>query len=141
MLMKCALVLCPVVTGEEDERVIAEAKGVKVYIKRGERDFCEGILGNVKLLRHKETRQERILFRREPVMKVSMNVRLGPLVRYTLDEAQGLLRLIIMEPVEGSEQGQVVVYALKRGKASKTDFSDFADSVLESLRTCGQVPA
>ncbi|KAJ3002913.1 hypothetical protein NUW54_g5591 [Trametes sanguinea] len=116
-------------------------KGVKVYIKRGERDFCEGILGNVKLLRHKDTRQERILFRREPVMKVSMNVRLQPLVRCTFDEAQGLLRVTLKEPIEGSQQDQVVVYAMKRGQASKADFADFSQSVLESSRLCMQAPA
>ncbi|KAI9062742.1 hypothetical protein FKP32DRAFT_1629323 [Trametes sanguinea] len=129
------------VTGEEDERVIAEVKGAKVYIKRGERDFCEGILGNVKLLRHKDTRQERILFRREPVMKVSMNVRLQPLVRCTFDEAQGLLRVTLKEPVEGSQQDHVVVYAMKRGQSSKADFADFSQSVLESSRLCMQAPA
>ncbi|KAL7280639.1 hypothetical protein ACG7TL_005577 [Trametes sanguinea] len=131
-----------IVTGEEDERVIAEVKGAKVYIKRGERDFCEGILGNVKLLRHKDSRQERIqVFRREPVMKVSMNVRLQPLVRCTFDEAQGLLRVTLKEPIEGSQQDQVVVYAMKRGQSSKADFADFAHSVLESSRLCAQVPA
>ncbi|OSD05371.1 hypothetical protein PYCCODRAFT_1475421 [Trametes coccinea BRFM310] len=130
-----------IVTGEEDERVIAEVKGAKVYIKRGERDFCEGILGNVKLLRHKDSRQERILFRREPVMKVSMNVRLQPLVRCTFDEAQGLLRVTLKEPIEGSQQDQVVVYAMKRGQSSKADFADFAHSVLESSRLCAQASA
>lgn len=48
------------VTGEEDEEAAAELKGAKVFIKRGERDFCEGILGTVKLLKHKETGHERI---------------------------------------------------------------------------------
>ncbi len=48
------------VTGEEDEDVSGELKGAKVFIKRGEHDFCEGILGNVKLLKHKGTGAERI---------------------------------------------------------------------------------
>ena len=47
-------------TGEEDEEVETELKGAKVFIKRGDRDFCEGILGNVKLLKHKETGDHRI---------------------------------------------------------------------------------
>ena len=47
-------------TGEEDEDVSSELKGAKVFIKRGERDFCEGILGNAKLLKHKATGVERI---------------------------------------------------------------------------------
>ena len=54
-----------------------------------------------------------IVSRREPVMKVSMNVRLQPLVRCTFDEAQGLLRVTLKEPIEGSQQDQVVVYAMK----------------------------
>ncbi|KAI0630892.1 hypothetical protein C8Q77DRAFT_1219694 [Trametes polyzona] len=123
-----------IVTGEEDEEVAAELKGAKVFIKRGDRDFCEGILGNVKLLKHKETAHERILFRREPVMKVSMNVRLRPLVRCTFDEAQGQLRVALMEPAEGTQREHVVIYALKRGKASRTEFADFAKTVMEHAR-------
>ncbi|KAL1940826.1 hypothetical protein VTO73DRAFT_7867 [Trametes versicolor] len=122
------------VTGEEDEEAVAELKGSKVFIKRGERDFCEGIMGTVKLLKHKETGHERILFRREPVMKVSMNVRLRPLVRCSFDEAQGQLRVALMEPAEDTQQERVVVYALKRGKASRTEFADFAEAVMESAR-------
>ncbi|OJT07689.1 hypothetical protein TRAPUB_1450 [Trametes pubescens] len=122
------------ITGEEDEEAIAELKGAKVFIKRGERDFCEGIMGTVKLLKHKETGHERILFRREPVMKVSMNVRLRPLVRCSFDEAQGQLRVALMEPAEDTQQERVVVYALKRGKASRTEFADFAEAVMESAR-------
>ncbi|KAI0831893.1 hypothetical protein BC628DRAFT_1350403 [Trametes gibbosa] len=102
------------ITGEEDEEVVTELKGAKVFIKRGERDFCEGILGNVKLLKHKETGHERILFRREPVMKVSMNVPLRPLVRCSFDEVQGQLRIALMERVEdAAQQERVAVYALK----------------------------
>ena len=47
-------------TGEEDEEVQAEVKGAKVFIKRGTREFADGILGNVKLLTHKETGEQRI---------------------------------------------------------------------------------
>ena len=47
-------------TGEEEEEVACELKGAKVFIKRGERDFCEGILGHAKLLKHKATGAERI---------------------------------------------------------------------------------
>ncbi|KAI8996491.1 hypothetical protein BD414DRAFT_478204 [Trametes punicea] len=148
-----------IVTGEEDESVLSEVKGAKVFIKRGGRDFCEGILGNVKLLRHKDTGHERILFRREPVMKVSMNVRLGRLVRCSFDEAQGVLRVALKEPVEESQQEQIVVYAMKvrlsrdvleqidpnwlhcqRGKAVEGDFTDFAESVMAASRLYGQVP-
>ena len=57
---KRSINLCPVSTGEEDEEVETEIKGAKVFIKRGDRDFCEGILGNVKLLKHKETGDHRI---------------------------------------------------------------------------------
>ncbi|KAI0766159.1 hypothetical protein BD413DRAFT_156647 [Trametes elegans] len=101
-------------TGEEDESVVAELKGAKVFIKRGDHEFCEGILGNVRLLKHKESGRERILFRRELVLKVSMNVRLHPVVRCSLDDTQGLLRIVLKEPVaDSAQEQQVVVYALK----------------------------
>ena len=48
------------VTGEEDEEVEMELKGAKVFVKRGTRDFCEGILGNVKLLKRRDTGEERV---------------------------------------------------------------------------------
>ena len=59
-------------TGEEDEEATAELKGAKVFVKRGDRDFCEGILGNVKLLKHKATGAERIRAScpRSPVVNV-----------------------------------------------------------------------
>ena len=47
-------------TGEEDEEVEMELKGAKVFVKRGTRDFCEGILGNVKLLKRRGAGEERI---------------------------------------------------------------------------------
>lgn len=61
--------------------------------------------------RHAERRLA--VFRREPVMKVSMNVRLRPLVRCSFDETQGQLRVALMEPAEDTQQERVVVYALK----------------------------
>ncbi len=136
------------VTGEEDENVANELKGAKVFIKRGERDFCEGILGNVRLLKHKDTGAERIrtcdaptlidlpltgvgcwalvvvggggggggvvsVFRREPVWKVTMSVRLRPTVLCSFDEAQGALRVTLKEPVEETQQERLVIYALR----------------------------
>jgi len=126
------------ITGEEDEQVTTELKGVKVFIKRGDRDFSDGILGHARLLSHKITGAERLLFRREHVWKVSMSVRLRPAVRCSFDEEQGILRVALKEseecedvPPEQRKQ-QVVVYALKRGKVSKADFVTFARAVMAS---------
>lgn len=47
------------VTGEEDEEVLAELN-VKLYVKRGTNDFSSGMKGNVRLLKHNETMQERL---------------------------------------------------------------------------------
>ncbi|TBU34007.1 hypothetical protein BD311DRAFT_840402 [Dichomitus squalens] len=123
-----------VLTGEEDEEVQTEIKGAKVFIKRGDRDFCEGILGNVKILKHKETGHLRILFRREPIWKVTMSVRLRPTVRCTFDEAQGALRVTLKEPIEDTQQEHLVIYALKRGKASRSEFAEFAKAVADSAQ-------
>ncbi|PCH44524.1 hypothetical protein WOLCODRAFT_165216 [Wolfiporia cocos MD-104 SS10] len=123
------------ITGEEDEEVKAELKGAKVFIKRGDKDFSDGILGNIKLLSHRETTDERLLFRREPVWKVTMSVRLGSAVRCTFDEEQGVLRVMLKESEERVGvspqrwEQKVVIYAVKRGKASKTDFAAFAHTV------------
>ncbi len=49
-----------VVTGEEDEEVKAELKGVKLFIKRGGTEFSSGMLGHVKLLSHNNTHEDRL---------------------------------------------------------------------------------
>ncbi|KAI0642003.1 hypothetical protein C8Q79DRAFT_1013894 [Trametes meyenii] len=128
-----------IVTGEEDESASTELKGAKVFIKRGDRDFCEGILGHAKLLKHRQTGAERLLFRREPVMKVSVNVRMHPLVRCSFDETQGLLRVTLKEPVEDTQLEHIVVYALKRGKASRAEFAEFAKAVMSSAQSHSRV--
>ncbi|KAH8104077.1 hypothetical protein BXZ70DRAFT_681739 [Cristinia sonorae] len=132
----------PLVTGEEDEDVEAELKGVKLLIKRGNKDFTDGILGHVKFLSNKQTKDERIVFRREPVWKVSMSVRLRPIVRCTFDEEHGILRITLKEkPVDqdGAVVSQdipeeLVIYALRRGKVSRSDFADFAKGIVASTR-------
>ena len=50
----------PAPTGEEDEDVQEELKGVKLFIKRGDKDFSSGILGHVKLLTHRKMSDERL---------------------------------------------------------------------------------
>ncbi|KAH9832653.1 uncharacterized protein C8Q71DRAFT_777513 [Rhodofomes roseus] len=131
---------CTTVTGEEDEEVRAEVKGAKVFIKRGESDFGDGIIGHVKLLSHKETADVRLVFRRAPVWKVSMSVRLRPAVRCTFDEKEGVLRVVLkeVEECDGASldrlKESVVVYALKRGKATRREFADFALAVTQPTR-------
>jgi hypothetical protein len=55
----CFLVLLDI-TGEEEEDVELEQKGVKLYVKRGDRPFGDGMLGHVKLLSNRTTGEERI---------------------------------------------------------------------------------
>jgi len=42
------------VTGEEDESVPAELKGVKLFVKRGRKEFMDGNFGHIKILKHNE---------------------------------------------------------------------------------------
>ena len=49
-----------VINGEEDEDTNAELRGVKLFIKRGKKDFSAGILGHIKYLRDKHTGEERL---------------------------------------------------------------------------------
>lgn len=93
----------------------------------------------------------RIVFRREPVWKVSMSVRLRPTVRCSFDEEQAVLRITLKELDESTGDQQIVVYALKvrrmhdllfqlsdvqlqRGKLAKPDFTSFVNKILNSLQ-------
>jgi hypothetical protein len=48
------------VTGEEDEDVELELKGVKLFVKRGDKNFSDGMIGHIKLLSNKTTLDERL---------------------------------------------------------------------------------
>jgi hypothetical protein len=48
------------ITGEEDEDVELELKGVKLFIKRGDKNFSDGMIGHIKLLSNKTTLDERL---------------------------------------------------------------------------------
>ena len=47
-------------TGEEEETVELEAKSVKLYVKRGKKNFSEGMTGHIKVLASKGTDSERL---------------------------------------------------------------------------------
>ena len=48
------------VSGEENEEVKAELKGVKLFVKRGDKEFSTGMLGHIKLLSDNATEEERL---------------------------------------------------------------------------------
>ena len=48
------------VTGEEAESVQRDLKGVKLFVKRGNKPFASGMVGHLKLLSDKETSKERL---------------------------------------------------------------------------------
>lgn len=145
------------ITGEEAEDVELELKGVKLFVKRGEKPFSDGMFGHVKLLSNRTTLDERILFRREPLWKVSMNLRVQPTVRCSFVAEENVLRIVLKEAVAGGNIGpsseeasdsqtgsgdavlnentkqEVVVYALKPGRGCpKHDFQEFAESLVQS---------
>ncbi|KAG6885757.1 hypothetical protein C0993_010269 [Termitomyces sp. T159_Od127] len=101
-------------TGEENEDVKQEIKGVKFFIKRGDKPFSDGMQGHIKLLSDKTTLEERLLFRREPLWQVSLNIRLHPSIRCTFDANEYILRILVTEPSESKDEREIVVYALKK---------------------------
>ncbi|KAJ7876251.1 hypothetical protein B0H13DRAFT_2055446 [Mycena leptocephala] len=130
-------------TGEEDEDAILELKGVKMYVKRGEDNFSGGMVGHIKLLSHKTTLSQRLLFRREPLWKVSMNVRMQPTVRCTFDAQENIMRVALKELQDKSDSEsaapQTVIYAFKPSRSCKrSDFQDFAEALLAQARQGGQ---
>ena len=61
------------------------------------------------------------MFRREPLWKVSMNVRIGPSMRCSYDASENVLRILTQEPIaevapnrdNGENATEIVVYAMK----------------------------
>ncbi|KAJ6469736.1 hypothetical protein C8R47DRAFT_766739 [Mycena vitilis] len=136
-------VTIPHSTGEEDQDIVLELKGAKLYIKRGEENFSGGMVGHIKLLSHKTTLARRLLFRREPLWKVSMNVRMQPTVRCTFDAQENILRVALKELQDKSEsesaEPQTVIYAFKPSRSCKRgEFQDFAEALLAQAREGGQ---
>ncbi|KAL4062491.1 hypothetical protein J3A83DRAFT_1435486 [Scleroderma citrinum] len=141
------------VTGEEDETITAELKAAKLFIKRGKKEFTNGMYGHIKILSLKPDLSEkemhegvggaqsrtksnakvrtRLLFRRDPLGQVTMNVALRPTVRCHFDEAENILRVILKEQVTTDKETKedIIVYALKPGRAMKADFRTFAEAV------------
>ncbi|KAJ7089737.1 hypothetical protein B0H15DRAFT_839001 [Mycena belliarum] len=135
------LAIQTLVTGEEDEDVVMELKGAKLFVKRGDDNFSGGMLGHFKVLSNKTTLSKRLLFRREPLWKVSMNVRMLPTVRYTFDTQEKILRIALKEldPEKPGSAPQTVIYAFKPGRSCRRcDFEDFAESLLAQARVVDQ---
>lgn len=63
-------------TGEEDEEVLYSQRAKLYRFLSGE--WKERGVGDVKILQHKQTKQVRLLMRREKVLKICMNHRLAP---------------------------------------------------------------
>ncbi|KAH0836798.1 hypothetical protein J3R83DRAFT_8563 [Lanmaoa asiatica] len=145
-------------TGEEDEDVEAELKGVKLFVKRGRKEFTDGMYGHIKILAQKSTSPKfgngdpqgtedetnsrtRLLFRRDPLGQVSMNVGLHPTVRCHFDSAEHILRIIMMEQMMNGKNPKedIVIYALKLhiasptqpGRAQKADFQSFVKTLCD----------
>ena len=75
-----------------------------------------------------------IVFRREPIWKVTMSVRLRSTVRCTYDETQGALRVTLKEPIEGTQQEHLVIYALKVRNHSGISFIAFVHASARTER-------
>ncbi|KIY51887.1 hypothetical protein FISHEDRAFT_56356 [Fistulina hepatica ATCC 64428] len=129
-------------TGEEDEDVVAEIKRLKLFVKRGTASFSSGILGSIRLLVHRETGVQRLLFRREALYQVAMNVRLSPLVHTVYDKEEAALRVIVTEPSEHAPQDGCPASTGKSCPA--TTFHDFIEKVVgasSSIQRASSEPA
>ncbi|KAJ6561209.1 hypothetical protein DFH09DRAFT_1160775 [Mycena vulgaris] len=135
-----SLVIQAQLTGEEEEDVTLELKGVKLFVKRGDDNFSGGMVGHIKLLSHRTNLSKRLLFRREPLWKVSMNVRMQPTVRCTFDVQENILRVALKELEDKPDSApQTVIYAFKPSRSCRRgDFQDFAESLLAQARAGDQ---
>ncbi|KAJ7065343.1 hypothetical protein C8F01DRAFT_741437 [Mycena amicta] len=134
----------PVTTGEEDESALLSLRGLTLFVKRGDAAFSSGVAGTLKLLSHKTSGAKRLLFRREPLWQVAMNVRMHGALRCTFDEREGVLRVILKElrDLDGSPTTpQTVIYAFKPGRTCRRpEFGAFAEALVVQARQGGQDP-
>ncbi|KAJ7626342.1 hypothetical protein DFH06DRAFT_1444028 [Mycena polygramma] len=129
-------VTIPHSTGEEDEDIILELKGAKLYIKRGEENFSGGMVGHIKLLSHKTSPLKTIA---EPLLEGFHEL------RCTFDAQENILRVALKELQDKSDsesvEPQTVIYAFKvqpSRSCRKGDFEDFAEALLAQAREGGQ---
>ncbi|KAF8891423.1 hypothetical protein CPB85DRAFT_1257814 [Mucidula mucida] len=134
----------------EDEEVACELKGLKLFVKRGAREFNPPIGGHAKVLISRQKETKRILFRREPLWQVTMNLRLTAHIKCSFDDEDGVLRVVCLEDQEPEQCSadldkkqtlkEVVVYAFKRGRFTPKDaFRDFAEGLLRVVNNQGEV--
>ncbi|KAL1740905.1 hypothetical protein HDZ31DRAFT_67455 [Schizophyllum fasciatum] len=116
-------------TGEEDEEPTSEIRGVRLYTKHGAKGFSDGVVGTMKVLRHKETQKQRLLFRRDPLWQVTMNVRVQENMRCAYDAQERVVRIVARHL---SDEGvpEIVVYAMKPTRACPKDkFAKFGEEL------------
>lgn len=77
------------VTGEEDESISSELKGVKLFVKRGRKEFTDGNFGHIKILTQNErTRLRKSMLHCQTLVLTTMlciSVQAGP-IRPGVDE-------------------------------------------------------
>ncbi|KAL1661182.1 hypothetical protein GGF50DRAFT_90797 [Schizophyllum commune] len=116
-------------TGEEDEDATLEIRAVRLYTKRGSKGFSEGVVGTMKVLRHKETQKQRLLFRRDPLFQVTMNVRVQEGMRCVYDEKERVVRIVTREPSSNGSP-EIVIYAMKPSRScTKKKFGEFGEAL------------
>ncbi|KAF7317762.1 RanBD1 domain-containing protein [Mycena kentingensis (nom. inval.)] len=140
----------PSTTGEEDESALLSLRGLNLFVKRGDASFSGSVGGTLRLLANKESGAKRLLFRREPLWQVAMNVRVHEhgALRCTYDEREGVLRVILKELVAAEAEGkagpgtpQTVIYAFKPGRTCRrSEFVSFAEALVVQARQGGQDP-
>ena len=121
-------------------------------MKRGDKSFSEGMFGHIKLLSNRTTLDERIceflsfffclvllvtlispfffrlflflVFRREPLWKVSMNIRVQPTVRCSYVAEENVLRIVLKEIVGGTGNVASSVAATAESSDSRVGSGD-----------------
>ncbi|XP_034665581.1 E3 SUMO-protein ligase RanBP2 [Drosophila subobscura] len=118
-------------TGEEDEEVLYVQRA-KLY--RLTDEWRERGVGNVKILRHKQTGKLRVLMRREPIFKVCLNHALTASVAYKPKDERSWL-FVVHDYSEGESVNERFTLRFKN--------KDIADNFLKVVKSAldGTAPA
>lgn len=116
-------------TGEEDEEVLVKLRCKLFRFDSTNKEWKEKGLGDIKLLKHKESKSIRVLMRREQVLKLCANHKITTEMKLT-EIAPKQLSWIAMDYSEGEAKSELLAARFKTPEDADLFKSEFEKAVI-----------